>query len=39
VADGYRFEIISASDTELVLQSAISYQGNPITITYTLARV
>lgn len=39
IADGYRFEIVSVSDTELVLQSAISYQGNPITITYTLARV
>ena len=36
VADGYRFKIISAADTELVLQSAINYQGNPITITYTL---
>lgn len=39
IADGYRFEIVSVSDTELVLQSAINYQGNPITITYTLARV
>ena len=38
ITDGYRFRILSADESSLVLESTITYEGNPIAITYTLQR-
>lgn len=39
IADGYRFRIASATENSLVLESTITYEGNPIVIIYTLQKV
>jgi hypothetical protein len=38
VTEGYRFKILSASGTSMVLQSQISYQGNPVYINYNFSK-
>lgn len=38
ITDGYRFRIASATESSLVLESTINYQGNPIVIIYTLQK-
>lgn len=38
VAEGYRFRILTATGQSMVLQSEISYQGNPIRINYSFSK-
>lgn len=38
VTDGYRFDIISATETSMVLRSNVPYEGNTINITYTFSK-
>jgi hypothetical protein len=38
VTDGYRFDIISATDATLVLRSSVPYEGNTISINYTFTK-
>lgn len=38
IEDGYRFRIASATESSLVLESTISFEGRPIVIIYTLQK-
>lgn len=38
IEEGYRFRILSATGNAMVLQSEISYQGNPIFINYNFSK-
>jgi len=38
VTDGYKFNIVSATDATLSLRSNVSYEGNTISINYSFAR-
>ena len=38
ITEGYKFKILSASANSMVLQSQISYQGNPVYINYSFSK-
>jgi len=38
VTDGYKFNIVTATDANLALRSNVSYEGNTISINYSFAR-
>jgi len=38
ITEGYKFNIVSASSNSMVLQTQISYQGNPVFINYSFSK-
>lgn len=38
VTDGYRFRVLSATESALILQSEVNYQGSPIYINYQFSK-
>lgn len=39
IEEGYRFKVLTGSDTEMSLQSEITHQGQPVFITYYFSKV